>query len=651
MFRWKPDIQRWLRLVVAEWLTASSLLMSVPVPDAHAASSATVTLTVSLRDSFPPKPVADLDAASSATEGEVLLAWTAPSEDTFVPPSVTAVAQYTVKLATYSVQSVASTVTWWTQATDINNEPFPPKLPGETEVLTLSNLEPGTTFWFAVKSQDEVPNLSPIDDNASSPVLQAKVVVPDLAPPAPANLIPIPTDARIDLTWDAVSANDLDFYRVHVDSVAPYDFSDGYAIVVDSVSTNYSHSGLTNANTYYYYVTAVDKGAPSFSGEALESATSNIDYGVPGVGLPAAPTLSVDLTQTTTRQIRWVLKDNANNEAGLYIFLAPNTNVSPNLGPLPSTGNTTSYIETGLSPNRPYTRYGKASNGDGNSFSDPLTAYTLANPPADTQVVGVTTDTIDLSWSANDNPGGTRFEVEYSSNASFNIINQAGSAVGTSFTIPNLKPNSHYWIRVRSVNGDNRVTGYDVTVSTKTAKLQDTVPPKSPVGVWAEWLAQPSEGSVKLHWRGVTENIDGTSFTDPAPEPYKIYRSETLNIDPQSTAPKVIDVNPAFSAQSDSFGPAAADTMESDQTYYYRVRAVDLAGNESPDSMIVEAKGDGTVLNMLSLGEDNRSGLIIPASAARSLLLKEYNGQGDDLIIKTIEVPGEEEGRVMRSVM
>lgn len=268
----------------------------------HAASdSIALRVTPYTSDSLsPPEAITDLSAATNpALEGEAVLSWTAPDGNS--PATGMTVAGYLVRMATFSIDSLAGdTTAWWTLAA---TAPVPsPQAPGSLELLSLSGLEPGNTYYFAVRSTDTNSNLSIIDTRAEpGGPPQAYALIPDIKPPAPANLSASPGLSAVDLSWDAVAAADLDYYRLHVDSTPPYNFADEYLITVDSTASSYSHTGLTPGTSYHYFLTAVDKGAPSYDGYALESdpSTSTSTVTLSTGTLPMEPLgLSVAATAT-----------------------------------------------------------------------------------------------------------------------------------------------------------------------------------------------------------------------------------------------------------------------------------------------------------------------------------------------------------------
>ena len=282
---------RWRGLARAATLaaTAFALLAFARAPAfADADDQDSLTLTLTLRDVWPPAPVTDL-RATPGTEGQLLLEWTAPGEDhALTIQNGLAVAAYEIRSATFSVAAMGSTQAWSAAALPLGGVPSPLQ-PARAQSMLLNNLEPGATYWFGIRSTDDEGQISDIDAKAASPGAQASALVYDAPPSAPANLRMVSSNTVALLAWDAVAATDLDFYRLRIDTTAPYDFTDAATVDVDSTSLTYSLP-LAGGTSYYLRIHAVDKGAPFFAGRALESGPSNLL--VIGVSLPPRPPLA-----------------------------------------------------------------------------------------------------------------------------------------------------------------------------------------------------------------------------------------------------------------------------------------------------------------------------------------------------------------------
>jgi gliding motility-associated-like protein len=115
-----------------------------------------------------------------------------------------------------------------------------------------------------------------VDTKTAAGAAQAQMLVADLAPSAPSGLHVVSIgSAAISVAWSASAASDLWYYSVSVDSTSPYDFADSVVVTVASgTSPSLDFGGLPLDTTVYFRVTAVDKGAPSYLGHALESAPS-----------------------------------------------------------------------------------------------------------------------------------------------------------------------------------------------------------------------------------------------------------------------------------------------------------------------------------------------------------------------------------------
>jgi len=105
-------------------------------------------------DTTPPSAVQDL-RVGAVTASSVTLRWTSPGDD---GDDGTA-AGYDVR---YSTSSGAS----WDEMTQATGEPLP-RPEGATESFTVTGLTPGTTYYFRLRTADEVPNWSDVSNSVS----------------------------------------------------------------------------------------------------------------------------------------------------------------------------------------------------------------------------------------------------------------------------------------------------------------------------------------------------------------------------------------------------------------------------------------------------------------------------------------------------
>jgi hyaluronate lyase len=108
------------------------------------------------QDTTSPAPVTDLAVAYTGTD-TVNVTFTAPGDDGLEG-----------KASTYDLRYTTSPITEenWDSAVSVG-ELFASS-PGTKETFTLFGLQPGTTYYFAVKTKDEVPNISEISNVAST---------------------------------------------------------------------------------------------------------------------------------------------------------------------------------------------------------------------------------------------------------------------------------------------------------------------------------------------------------------------------------------------------------------------------------------------------------------------------------------------------
>jgi hypothetical protein len=124
----------------------------------------------SLLDTTAPAAINDL-AAGDETIDSLTLSWTAPKEDGATGGGVLS---YEVRM---SDSGPINTEAAWNSA-NILKTIWITKDSGMTESLTVENLDPSTTYYFAIKSKDEAGNVSGLSNSASGTTLAADVTPP-----------------------------------------------------------------------------------------------------------------------------------------------------------------------------------------------------------------------------------------------------------------------------------------------------------------------------------------------------------------------------------------------------------------------------------------------------------------------------------------
>ncbi len=124
-------------------------------------------------DIIPPATIADLDANPGDAPGEIRLTWTAPGDD----GAVGTASAYTIKVSHDPI-----TAGNFDAAADIDRwiAEFPPLAGGAPETLFVAGLNPDSTWHFAIKTQDDVPNTSAVSNDAESLPQGGALLNPDL---------------------------------------------------------------------------------------------------------------------------------------------------------------------------------------------------------------------------------------------------------------------------------------------------------------------------------------------------------------------------------------------------------------------------------------------------------------------------------------
>jgi len=128
-------------------------------------------------------------AAAEATPNSITLNWTAPGDD----GNTGTASQYDIR---YSLSTINDAN--WDAATQASGEPAPSQA-GTAEQFEITGLQPSTTYYFAIKTADEVPNWSVLS-NIAIKATDAEDVPPGLVTNlATGNA----TATSLTLTWTA----------------------------------------------------------------------------------------------------------------------------------------------------------------------------------------------------------------------------------------------------------------------------------------------------------------------------------------------------------------------------------------------------------------------------------------------------------------
>ncbi|WP_293684651.1 fibronectin type III domain-containing protein, partial [Spirosoma sp. 48-14] len=325
---------------------------------------------------------------------------------------------------------------------------------------------------------------------------------------------------RIDLQWADLSNNESRFEieRATGSSTASYT---KIADVGPNTQT-YSDQSVQPNTQYCYRVRAVnDAGASGYTDPSACAITPAPPAGVP-------QNLKAVATSTTQISLSW---DAVAGASGYQLERSPNgTDGWQQIGPSPATA--TTFVDNGRTPNTRYYYRVRALNSAGTpgDYSGVVNAITPDVPPADPARLTVTSFTynqVSLQW-ADLSGNETGFQIDRSPDGtSWNKIGDAGQNA-TTYTDQSVAPQTHYYYRVRAVNGagsSGPSNVVDVTTPTgppiAAQDLKATATSTTQISL--SWSAIPNAASIIIersldgtsNWNSVT-TVSGsiTSYTD-----------------------------------------------------------------------------------------------------------------------------------------
>jgi len=221
-------------------------------------------------DTTPPARTTDLRATGTGYDYAVL-AWTAPGDDGNVGTATT----YSVRYSTTGPLTDSNFLT----GTAV---PVPAPHPaGSKETLNVTGLAQGTTYWFGLRTADEVPNWSPVSTNANVTTKSTQVSV---VSPAAGAILPT---ASVLLKW-SVSSPAPNSTQVQIDNGPWIDAGTGtsylFTGVADGPRALRVHVMFGSTGLYASTNALVDTQSPAVtilsprSGDILQSSTIIVDW-------------------------------------------------------------------------------------------------------------------------------------------------------------------------------------------------------------------------------------------------------------------------------------------------------------------------------------------------------------------------------------
>jgi titin len=236
-------------------------------------------------------------------------------------------------------------------------------------------------------------------------------------------------------------------------------------------------------------------------------------------------------------------------------------------------GNILSYQVTGLNPNQRYYFRLQAANDTGHSTTTPVkNGTTLPADPSNLVAAGYSASQIDLGWTNNSSADGVMIERSADGGATFTQIGTVGPGVNFYADQANLSAGASYTYRVRAYN----VSGTSNYSSSVGAVAVATVP-LAPTGLVAVGF---STSQINLQWTNQAVNADTIEI-----------KRSTDGIHFTSLA----TVAGTVTSYADT------KTLTANATYYYRVRAVNSAGQSSYSNVANTTAAIGTPLAPTSL--------------------------------------------------
>ncbi len=456
--------------------------------------------------------------------------------------------------------------------------------PGAT-AYTIQNLQPLQTIYVVVRARDLVGNEDANTVEKSAPTLA------DTTPPTFAGLAsatPI-SDQAIQLSWlaatDDVSAASNITYRVYQGTTRGGEGTTPVA-TTSAGQTTMSIGGLAPKTAYFFIVRAVDQAGNQDHNSVEESATTFPDTTPPTF----AGVTGLISTSPTTLTASWTTANDDVTPAVSIVYLpyiatsAGGENLTAAV--TPTSPGATSYTFTGLVPDKTYYVIVRAEDAAGNvdrntnelnfATQQDVTPPTFAGA---SQVTGATDSTLTVAWNAATDAITPPAQIAYDVCISSSNGGCSGASFTASFTVTGglshpftgLTPMTPYYFVVRAKDqygvedsNSNQVSGTTV---------RDTTPPTF-AGLTGATSTSPT--TITLNWSPGSDDV-----TPPGSLVYDIFQA--------SASMGETFGGPTYTTSAGATSYVVTGLLPQ-QTWYYVVRARDVAGNDDGNTVEHSAK-------------------------------------------------------------
>ncbi|MBI2931274.1 MAG: DVUA0089 family protein, partial [Planctomycetes bacterium] len=629
-------------------------------------SSGTYTLAyLGPPDVTAPGQIADL-AAPATTSSTVDLQWSAPGDDGATGLAVA----YDVRYSTAPITTDAE----FSAATEVTGEPVP-SIPGTLETMTVTGLFSSTTYYFAIKARDEVPNWGVLSNNPSA----ATAASADATPPADVTDLAAsnPTQTTVDLQWTATGddgstgtavaydiraslmpiATDADFTAAAPLTGEP---SPSIAGTVETMTV----TGLAPGTTYYFAMKVADE-LPNWTGVSNAPSATTLPA-LSGTCNGRTLSYSSAITPGTTTQ---TVSGSVGSADGDY-FIVNATWPGPYVFSLcAAQGGTASYdsylclFDSGstqiafnddtcggqseISATLAVGTYFIAVSGYGVSSGSYTLAYlgpTDVTPPAavsDLAVTGTTTTTADLQWTSPGDDGSTgtavAYDVRYSATpittdaefaAATAVTGEPVPAVAGSIetmTVTGLFSSTTYYFAIKTSDELPNWSAVSNSPSGTTQASADSTPPAAVADLA---VTGTLDTTASLQWTAPgDDDVTGTAGT------YDIrYAATPITTDAEFTAATAVTGEPA---------PSVAGTVETmtvtglapSTTYYFAIKTGDEVPNWSGVSNSPSGTTYASLLSQCQSRTLNSTGFIVPGTTTQTVSGSVLSTDGDYYIV------------------